>query len=200
MKKKKLRSWVKYTLVGLYTFSIGLSAGYFVELATAPTPVAAEQRVIVVKEDRVDYQLPSREDIQAGNYGLFLAEAESSPRLATLYGTFTEEELNTLYAIVRQEGGPEYESAKAVMSTVINRLNSPDWKMYGNTVMTQITAPSQFCYSLDSHWKKYLNGNVEDSVKEAVVDALNGNTNHDFTSFRGGYVAGAVKIGCNWFF
>ena len=64
----------------------------------------------------------------------------------------------------------------------------------------QLTAKNQYCYSIDNHWKKYLNGNVPSTVKQAVSDAMRGKTNHPYTSFRGYYVAGALNIGGNYYF
>lgn len=113
---------------------------------------------------------------------------------------YTEDEMNLIYAIVRQEGGPSYDSALAVISSAINRTNSPKWSYLGSTVLDQLTAPNQYCYSIDSYWKQYLNGNVEDEVKEAVQDGLSGVTSHNWTCFRGYPVDGATNIGGNYYF
>lgn len=118
---------------------------------------------------------------------------------STLYGDFTKEEMELLWAVVMQEGGERYENAQAVMSTVINRLNDPHWAWCGDTVMEQITYPQQYCYSIDDYWVKYLGGNVGDGVKTAVIDVLNGNVSHGYTCFRGYYVEGAENIGDNYF-
>lgn len=202
---RKLRPWVKTTLLSVVVSTAGFAAGRLTRPAKEEVlvPVSEIVPIVITKVEEpveVDYRLPSKEDVEAGDYGVFLPPGEGSVRLATRYGVFTEDELNTIFAVVRQEGGPTYESAQAVMSTVINRLNSPEWSWCGNTVMEQLTYPSQFCYSLDNYWKRYLDGNVEDAVKEAVVDVLNGNVSHSFTSFRGGYVNGGVNIGDNWYF
>lgn len=124
---------------------------------------------------------------------------ETGAAYSTLYGNFTQEEMELLWAVVMQEGGPSYEAAQAVMSTVINRLNDPYWAWCGDTVMEQITYPWQYCYSIDTYWQKYLGGNVGDDVKNAVIDVLNGAVSHIYTCFRGYYVDGAVQIGDNWF-
>ena len=114
---------------------------------------------------------------------------------------YTQDELNLIYAVVRQEAGPDYESALAVMSTVIHRLNDYHWSWCGDTVLEQLTHPGQYCYSIDDLWIRYLDGNVEDCVKQAVLDGLAGKTNHSYTCFRGYYVEGAEKIGLdNWYF
>lgn len=203
---RRLRPWVKKTLLSVIVSAAGFTAGRLTRPAKEEVLVPAVDTVpiVVTKVDagpvEVDYRLPSKEDVEAGDYGVFLPPGEGTVKLATRYGVFTEDELNTIFAVVRQEGGPTYESAQAVMSTVINRLNSPEWSWCGDTVMEQLTYPSQFCYSLDNYWKRYLDGNVEEAVKEAVVDVLNGDVSHSFTSFRGGYVNGGVNIGGNWYF
>ena len=115
-------------------------------------------------------------------------------------GVRTGSELETIWAIVMQEGGSSYDSALAVVSSAINRTNSSSWSRNGSTIYEQLTAPGQYCYSIDSYWIKYLGGNVPDSVKQAVADGMNGKTNHPYTCFRGYYVSGAEKIGGNYYF
>ena len=109
-------------------------------------------------------------------------------------------QLEIIWAIVRQEGGSSYESALAVASSAMNRTRSSKWASKGSTMYDQLTAPGQYCYSLDNHWVKYLGGNVPEYVKQAVSDAMDGKTNHPYTSFRGGYVSGGVNIGGNYYF
>lgn len=93
-------------------------------------------------------------------------------------------DLEVIWAIVRQEGGSSYESSLAVVSSAVNRTNSPRWKRNGSTIYEQLTAKGQYCYSIDTHWVKYLGGNVPEYVKRAVADAMEGKTNHPYTSFR----------------
>ena len=126
-------------------------------------------------------------------------ETEPVVDVYDIYG-YTQDEMNLIYAIVRQEGGPTYESALAVISSAINRTNSDKWAYLGSTVLEQLIAPEQYCYSIDDYWKQYLNGNVEDEVKEAVQDGLSGITSHDWTCFRSYPVEGATNIGGNYYF
>ena len=112
----------------------------------------------------------------------------------------TGSELETIWAIVRQEGGSSYESALAVASTAVNRINSNSWSSKGSTMYAQLTAKGQYCYSIDRYWVKYLGGNVPDYVKQAVSDAMDGKTNHPYTCFRNYYTKGSVKIGGNYYF
>lgn len=115
-------------------------------------------------------------------------------------GVRTGSELETIWAIVRQEGGSSYESALAVVSSAVNRTNSSSWKRNGSTIYEQLTAKGQYCYSIDRYWVKYLGGNVPEYVKQAVADAMEGKTNHPYTCFRGYYVSGATQIGGNYYF
>ena len=113
---------------------------------------------------------------------------------------YSDEDFELICAIIRQEGGPEYNSALAVISSAVNRLNSPKWAWCGDTVLEQLTHEGQYCYSLDNYWQRYLGGNVEDTVKQAVIDGLSGITNHNYTCFRGYYVEGGYNIGGNYYF
>lgn len=99
-------------------------------------------------------------------------------------GAASGSQLEIIWAVVRQEGGSSYESALAVASSAVNRTRSSRWSKYGSTMYDQLTAPGQYCYSIDSHWVKYLGGNVPNYVKQAVADAMEGKTNHPYTSFR----------------
>lgn len=118
-----------------------------------------------------------------------------------LYYGLTEDELNLVYAIVMQEGGDDYYSAEAVMSTIVNRVNHPEkWSWAGETIIDQITYPQQYCYSLDDYWVKYLDGNVPDTVKWAVLSVLEFGPTHDYDCFRGYYIEGCEQIGDNWYF
>ena len=114
--------------------------------------------------------------------------------------TYTESELDLLCAITAQECSYSYTGALAVITTACNRTVSSSWKRYGSDPLSQYMAPSQFCYSIDNHWRKRLNGNYPDYVKQAVLDSLNGKRNHTYLSFRAaGYHSGEI-IGGNVYF
>ncbi len=118
---------------------------------------------------------------------------------------YSKSQLELIWAIVGQEDNGSYEGALAVISCAMNRTESPNWRSLGSTAMQQLTAPGQFCYSMDHYWEARLGGNVPAYVKQAVNDCLEkGIRNHSFTSFRStkGKVTGpdAVQIGGNWFF
>lgn len=114
--------------------------------------------------------------------------------------TYSSSELDLLCAITAQECSSSYNGALAVITTACNRTVSSSWRRYGSDPLSQYMAPSQFCYSIDSYWRKRLNGNYPSYVKQAVLDALNGKRNHSYLSFRAaGYASGEV-IGGNVYF
>ena len=114
--------------------------------------------------------------------------------------TYSESELDLLCAITAQDCSSSYTGALAVITTACNRTQSSSWRRYGSDPLSQYKAPSQFCYSIDNHWRKRLNGNYPSYVKQAVLDALNGKRNHTYLSFRAaGYHSGEI-IGGNVYF
>lgn len=118
---------------------------------------------------------------------------------------YTQNQMELIWAIVAQEDNGSYAGALAVISSAMNRTESANWKYCGGNAMAQLTAPGQYCYSMDNYWRSRLNGNVPAYVKQAVNDCLKkGIRNHSFTSFRstkGSQTgANAVQIGGNWFF
>ena len=118
---------------------------------------------------------------------------------------YTRKQLELIWAIVAQEDNGSYEGALAVISSAMNRTESPKWGYAGSNALEQLTAPGQYCYSNDTYWVPRLNGNVPNYVIKAVNDCLKyGIRNHNHTSFRStkGKVTGndAVQIGGNWFF
>lgn len=114
--------------------------------------------------------------------------------------SYSASELDLLCAITAQECGSSYSGALAVITCAANRAESSRWRRYGSDPLSQYMAPKQFCYSIDSHWRRRLNGNYPSYVKQAVLDALNGKRNHNYLSFRGYSTAGSVNIGGNWYF
>ena len=130
-----------------------------------------------------------------------VSEVEEVEQKEFNYYGLTEDELNLVYAVVMQEGGPTYESAEYVMSTIINRVNNPDkWSWAGETIIDQITYPQQYCYSLDDYWKQYLNGNVPDTVKNAVKSVIEFGPVHNYDCFRGYYLEDCEQVADNWYF
>ncbi len=122
----------------------------------------------------------------------------------TTYGngtwSYSAEDLDLLCAITAQECSSSYEGALAVITTACNRAVSSRWKSRGSDPLSQYMAKGQFCYSIDNHWKKRLNGNYASYVKQAVLDALNGKRNHSYLSFRAAGTASGENIGGNVYF
>lgn len=114
--------------------------------------------------------------------------------------SYTAAELDLLCAITAQECSSSYNGALAVITCAANRAESSKWKRNGTDPLSQYKAKGQFCYSIDSYWKKRLNGNYPSYVKQAVIDALNGKRNHNYLSFRAAGYARGVNIGGNVYF
>ena len=114
--------------------------------------------------------------------------------------SYSDDEIDLLCAITAQECSSSYEGALAVITTACNRTKSSSWKKYGSDPLSQYKAPSQFCYSIDSAWKKRMNGNYPSYVKQAVLDALNGKRNHSYLSFRAAGNHSGEIIGGNVYF
>lgn len=133
-----------------------------------------------------------------------VASAENKPSIREdgIYTVRSEAELELIWAIVRQEAGDSYDEALAVISSAANRCLDVAWSSKGGRIYDQLTADGQYCYSIDTHWQKFLNGNVSEQIKKAVNDGLNGKRNHEHTSFRSYATSGAVQVtsGGNWYF
>ena len=114
--------------------------------------------------------------------------------------SYTADELDLLCAITAQECASSYNGALAVITCAANRAESSRWKHNGKDPLSQYKAKGQFCYSIDNHWRKRLNGNYPSYVKQAVLDALNGKRNHNYLSFRAAGYARGVNIGGNVYF
>ena len=114
--------------------------------------------------------------------------------------SYSAEELDLLCAITAQECSRSYNGALAVITCAANRAESSKWRRNGSDPLSQYKARGQFCYSIDNHWRKRLNGNYPSHVKQAVIDALNGKRNHNYLSFRAAGYARGVNIGGNVYF
>lgn len=114
--------------------------------------------------------------------------------------SYSAAELDLLCAITAQECGRSYNGALAVITCAANRAESSRWRRNGSDPLSQYKARGQFCYSIDNHWRKRLNGNYPSYVKQAVIDALNGKRNHNYLSFRAAGYARGVNIGGNVYF
>lgn len=96
-----------------------------------------------------------------------------------------DEDIELLCAIVSAESDKSYDDALAVVSTILNRCEKSNWiNSHGRDPIQQATAPNQYVVYQHGSYKRYLNGNAPQTVKQAVMDALNGVRNHNYCSFR----------------
>jgi len=109
--------------------------------------------------------------------------------------SYSESEFDLLCAITAQECSSSYEGSLAVITTACNRAETR-----GSDPLSEYKRKGQFCYSIDSHWKRRLNGNYSSHVIQAVTDALNGARNHNYFSFRAAGTHSGVNIGGNVYF
>ena len=114
--------------------------------------------------------------------------------------TYSDDEFDLLCAITAQECSSSYEGALAVITCACNRAESSKWATKGSDPLSQYKASGQFCYSIDNHWRRRLNGNYSSVVVQAVTDALNGKRNHNYLSFRAAGTASGEYIGGNVYF
>ena len=118
---------------------------------------------------------------------------------------YSQSDLELIWAVVAQEDDKSYEGALAVISSAMNRADK-NYGGYGKTVLEQLTADGQYCYSPkvsdSSLYQRRLGGNVADYVKQAVSDCLTkGIRNHDYLNFRSSNRTGLyTRIGDNWYF
>lgn len=109
----------------------------------------------------------------------------------------TDLDLDLVCAIVAHEGGQSYEGAMAVISAVMNRVDSG----YRPDAVSVLTAPGQFTSYLDGTYTQFLGGKYPNSVKQAVKDCiLGGIRTHNFLSYRSYETSGSVNIAGNWYF
>ena len=129
-------------------------------------------------------------------------EKNSTTQVAYSGGKWTNSssEMDLLCAITAQECGSSYTGSLAVITTACNRAESTKWKRNGSDPLSQYKAKGQFCYSIDSNWRRRLNGNYPSYVVQAVTDALNGKRNHSYLSFRAAGTHAGTYIGGNVYF
>ena len=97
----------------------------------------------------------------------------------------SDEDIELLCAIVAAESDKTYDDALAVITTILNRCEAPNWiRSHGTDPIAQATAPNQFVVYQHGSYKAYMNGKAPNTVKEAVADALAGVRNHKYLSFR----------------
>lgn len=150
---------------------------------------ARQQKAVEVEEERKkaaeaeQAALKKRlddEGSEGGNYSSVMSLDEAKQN----------EQFQVVVAIVRQEGGPSYEGAYAVISSAYNRCRSKKWQRFGKSIYKQLTAGGQFSWGISKYHdncKKYLDmSNVNAQVIQACYDVMYGGKQpmHNFCSFR----------------
>ena len=93
------------------------------------------------------------------------------------------EDYNLLCAIVASESDGSYDNTLAIVSTILNRCETGDWKaQYGMDPIAQITAANQFSGYTTGEFQSYI-GNVSSIIHDAVNDGLAGVRNHKSCSY-----------------
>ena len=138
---------------------------------TKTTPVSSANTTVSVSTDTSNYHNNEANGfvVSSGNQTYNLSDSD----------------YDLLCSIVSAESDKSYDDALAVVSTILNRCETPAWiNSHGTNPISQATAPNQFVVYQEGHYLSYTNGNSPDTVKTAVSDALNGLRNHDYLSFR----------------
>ena len=96
----------------------------------------------------------------------------------------SDKDFDLLCAIVSAESDKSYDGSLAVMSTVLNRCEHPNYvALHGSDPVAQATAYNQFIGYYDNGYKQYTNGKYPETVIQAVKDALAGVRNHKICGF-----------------
>ena len=164
-------------------------------------------KIVEITSNVVSRKLETPRTVEENSKIQSQAQSQEQPK-ANYSGNrwkYTAEELDLICAITAQESSSSYEGALAVISTAINRANSSKWRQYGRDPLSQYKGQGQFTYSIDGQYKKRLNGNYSSAVKQAVIDGLNGKTNHNYLSFRSSsharkYGITGLTVGGNTFY
>lgn len=124
--------------------------------------------------------------------------ASTSAAASTTTGSTADpgSQLDFICAVVAAECNASYDGALAVISCVMNRVDSGRWG--GRDAVSVLKAPGQFAAYLDGPYKRYLGGKYPGYVKQAVIDCMqNGKRNHPYQSFRAGSSYGVWNCGGN---
>ena len=151
-----------------YTYNVGSSSNSNVSKITT-TKVTIKSGDPNIDLSKYRNNIPMGFEVSAGNLAYELSE----------------EDIELLIAIVAAESDKTYDDALAVITTILNRCESPNWiRSHGTDPIAQATAPNQFVVYQHGSYKTYMDGNAPETVVTAVKDALAGVRNHDYLSFR----------------
>lgn len=122
-------------------------------------------------------------------------QAQVAQQQSQTQTTLPSWEFNTLCAVIQQEAGVEYSNAKAVMSTIYNRVHSDG--MFPASYSAVISQPGQFESYSSGAYNKHL-GNISNGVRQAVTDVLNNGPIHNYKFFwSASYAASQGRTGQN---
>lgn len=134
--------------------------------------------------------------VQVSSRAAVASRGNSAVRTGAGTWSYSAGDIDLLCAITAQESSRDYAGSLAVITCACNRA-----ERRGSDPLSEYKRPGQFCYSIDSHWVKRLNGNYPAHVRQAVMDAINGTRNHSYTSFRAARGrTGENVIGGNYYF
>lgn len=96
-----------------------------------------------------------------------------------------DNDFDLLCAIVSAEGDQSYDGSLAVVSTILNRCEHPNYvALHGASPISQATANNQFFGYCSNGYQEYIHGKYPESVTQAVEDALAGVRNHKVCDFN----------------
>lgn len=129
---------------------------------------------------------------------LIIPSASSSASSASVVNTSADTaDLSFIYRVVQQEGGGDYNSARWVSSTMMNRKNSPLFPGQ-NSLVEVAKADGQFESVWAGHIWRSHNDTIHPNVKQAVQDTINYGAVHDYLFFWGAdYAAQKGRAGVN---
>lgn len=167
----------------------------------------------VVKEETLIEPITQTERVGSGNgtsiprSNTYASNGNSSGSTGSVSNTkamsgnstasLSDSDFDLVCAIVQHESGGSYDSALAVMSCVMNRVDNSN---YPDDPVSVLTAPGQFASYLDGYYKQFTGGRASSSTQQAVRDCLNGKRNHPYLNFRSYKTNGSKNIGGNWYF
>lgn len=198
----RVRSMYMYGMDGYlqYLFSSKNVSDFFTN-ADQITNVVRADREKVRKIETLEASLKAeRREAKATQDDLNkkLKEVQKKLQQYASTGNKTEvtDQMDFICAVVASECNVNYEGALAVISCVMNRVDSGRWG--GKDAVSVLTAPGQFAGYLDGPYKRYLNGHYPPYVKQAVTDCMTkGIRNHNYQSFRAGSSYGVWNCGGN---
>ena len=157
---------------GSYTYSVGNYSGgsnYGNSSSISTTPVTIKSGDPNIDVSKYHNNLEKGFEVTVGN----------------LAYEVSDEDYELLCAIVSAESDKSYDDALAVITTILNRCEAPNWvRSHGTNPVAQATAPNQFVVYQHGSYKAYMGGRAPETVQTAVRDALAGVRNHHYLSFR----------------